>query len=76
MSVACPSFQKDIFRELNPICCSHRFGEVAAEPSRPSGFDQVRRVEIGEKHIALDFFEEVYTSSNWLVRVYKLKKHV
>eukprot|EP00252_Welwitschia_mirabilis_P026501 TRINITY_DN8716_c0_g2_i1.p1 TRINITY_DN8716_c0_g2~~TRINITY_DN8716_c0_g2_i1.p1 ORF type:complete len:222 (+),score=41.46 TRINITY_DN8716_c0_g2_i1:97-666(+) len=39
----------------------------------PSGFDRVRRTEIGKKHFKLTHFEEVFTTHHWMVRIYKLK---
>lgn len=39
-----------------------------------SGFDRTRNVEIGNKNIKLTHLEEAYTSENWLVRIYKVKK--
>jgi dolichyl-diphosphooligosaccharide--protein glycosyltransferase len=44
------------------------------EPSRPTGWDRVRRAEIGNKDFELLTMEEVYTSQHWLVRIYKVKK--
>ncbi|KAG9439872.1 hypothetical protein H6P81_020037 [Aristolochia fimbriata] len=37
------------------------------------GFDRVRRTEIGKKYFKLTYFEEVFTTHHWMVRVYKLK---
>ncbi|PHJ20024.1 oligosaccharyl transferase stt3 protein [Cystoisospora suis] len=39
-----------------------------------NGFDFARNTEIGQKEIVLKYFEEAYTTENWLVRVYKVKK--
>ncbi|GAA0157799.1 glycosyltransferase [Lithospermum erythrorhizon] len=36
------------------------------------GYDKVRRTEIGKKHFKLNFFEEVFTTHHWMVRIYKL----
>eukprot|EP01114_Cavostelium_apophysatum_P001029 TRINITY_DN1088_c0_g1_i2.p1 TRINITY_DN1088_c0_g1~~TRINITY_DN1088_c0_g1_i2.p1 ORF type:complete len:728 (-),score=169.38 TRINITY_DN1088_c0_g1_i2:51-2234(-) len=52
----------------------YRFGEMVLDPSKPAGFDRVRNVEIGNKKIKLKHLEEVYTSENWLVRIYRVKK--
>lgn len=54
--------------------CYYRFGEVLTDPSKPLGFDKVRNVEIGNKNIKFEHLEEVYTSENWLVRIYKVKR--
>ncbi|CAH9098614.1 unnamed protein product [Cuscuta europaea] len=37
------------------------------------GFDRVRRTEIGKKYFKLTYFEEVFTTHHWMVRIYKLK---
>ena len=54
-------------------CTYYRFGEMQFDPHRPSGFDRVRNVEIGKKDISLKYIEEAYTSTNWMVRLYKVK---
>jgi len=54
--------------------CYYRFGEVVLDRSRPPGYDRVRQVEIGNKDIKFEHLEEAYTSENWLVRIYKVKK--
>ncbi|XP_068655990.1 dolichyl-diphosphooligosaccharide--protein glycosyltransferase subunit STT3A-like isoform X1 [Aristolochia californica] len=36
-------------------------------------FDRVRRTEIGKKYFKLTYFEEVFTTHHWMVRLYKLK---
>ncbi|XP_043707600.1 dolichyl-diphosphooligosaccharide--protein glycosyltransferase subunit STT3A-like [Telopea speciosissima] len=37
------------------------------------GFDKVRGTEIGKKYFKLNYFEEVFTTHHWMVRIYKLK---
>ncbi|KAL8271929.1 hypothetical protein Esti_004053 [Eimeria stiedai] len=44
----------------------HRFGQAT------KGFDFARKVQIDNKDIHLEHFEEVYTTENWVVRIYKL----
>jgi len=53
--------------------CYYRFGQVYTEKGRPSGFDRVRNVEIGNKDFELDYLDEAYTSQHWIVRIYKVK---
>ncbi|KAG9148864.1 hypothetical protein Leryth_020827 [Lithospermum erythrorhizon] len=36
------------------------------------GYDKVRQTEIGKKHFKLNYFEEVFTTHHWMVRIYKL----
>jgi len=54
--------------------CYYRFGDVYTEGGKPSGYDRVRNVEIGNKDFELDKLEEAFTSEHWLVRIYKVKK--
>jgi len=52
--------------------CFYRFGAVYTDAGKPSGYDRVRNVEIGNKGFQLEYMEEVYTSQHWLVRIYKV----
>jgi len=52
--------------------CYYRFGEVYTEHNKPSGYDRVRNVEIGNKDFDLEYIEEAYTTQHWLVRIYKV----
>ena len=36
-------------------------------------YDRARGVEIGNKDIKLEYLEEAFTTSNWIVRIYKMK---
>lgn len=40
---------------------------------KPSGYDRVRNMEIGNKDFELETLEEAYTTEHWLVRIYKVK---
>ncbi|XP_014666610.1 PREDICTED: dolichyl-diphosphooligosaccharide--protein glycosyltransferase subunit STT3A-like [Priapulus caudatus] len=53
--------------------CYYRFGSVYTEQGKPTGYDRVRNVEIGNKDFELDVLEEAYTTEHWLVRIYKVK---
>lgn len=55
--------------------CYYRFGELMTEYGRPPGWDRARGVEIGNKDIVLNHLEEALTTSNWIVRIYKVKPH-
>ena len=48
----------------------HRFGEVETWQGR--GYDRPRETEIGVKDIHLKYFEEAYTSVNWMIRIYRV----
>lgn len=54
--------------------CYYRFGQVHTEEGRPTGYDRVRNVEIGNKDFELEYVEEAYTSQHWIVRIYKVLK--
>ncbi|CAG5112278.1 Oidioi.mRNA.OKI2018_I69.chr2.g6508.t1.cds [Oikopleura dioica] len=45
----------------------YRYGGQNVQKGKPSGWDRVRKAEIGNKDFELEFFEEVYTSSRWLL---------
>ncbi|XP_050448442.1 dolichyl-diphosphooligosaccharide--protein glycosyltransferase subunit STT3A [Cataglyphis hispanica] len=53
--------------------CYYRFGQVFTEGGKPSGYDRVRNMEIGNKNFELNILEEAYTTEHWLVRIYKVK---
>ena len=36
---------------------------------------RARSAEIGAKDFELDYVEEAYTSSNWIVRIYKVPRN-
>ncbi|KAJ8433297.1 hypothetical protein Cgig2_012865 [Carnegiea gigantea] len=36
-------------------------------------YDQARGVKIGNKNVKLEYLEEAFTTSNWIVRIYKVK---
>merc|ERR1712157_560092 len=40
----------------------------------PAGYDNTRNMVIGNKDFTLTYLEEAYTSSRWLVRIYRVKK--
>ena len=44
------------------------------ENGRPTGFDRVRGVEIGNKNFELEHLDEAFTSEHWIVRIYKVKQ--
>uniref|UniRef100_A0A915BMQ0 dolichyl-diphosphooligosaccharide--protein glycotransferase n=3 Tax=Parascaris univalens TaxID=6257 RepID=A0A915BMQ0_PARUN len=52
----------------------YRFGEIKLGYQQPAGLDRTRGYVIGKKDIVLEHLEEAYTSENWLVRIYKVKR--
>lgn len=58
-----PALKKSLMYKLS----YHRFGQAT------KGFDFARKVQIGTSNIELKYFEEVYTTENWVVRIYKVR---
>lgn len=52
--------------------CYYRFGEVKTAADKPTGYDSVRRAEIGLKHYDLKYFREAYSSDRWMVRIFEV----
>ncbi|PPR95518.1 hypothetical protein GOBAR_AA25148 [Gossypium barbadense] len=52
--------------------CYYRFGEMLTEYGKPPGYDRARGVEIGNKDVKLEHLEEAFTTSNWIVRIYRV----
>lgn len=61
-----------VFESLLYKLSYHRFGDVQTEYGQSPGYDRARKTEIGSKRFGLDGFEEVFTSKNWVVRVYRV----
>eukprot|EP00889_Picochlorum_renovo_P001289 jgi/Picre1/28319/NNA_003725.t1 len=49
----------------------YRFWELSQGPSR--GMDRVRGTTIGYMDYELEYFEEVFTTTHWMVRIFKRK---
>lgn len=62
-----PTFKNSIMYKLN----YYRFWEE--DTGRGKGFDNVRNAKIGHTHFKLKYFEEVFSSQRWLIRIYKRK---
>lgn len=54
--------------------CYYRFDEMSTVAGQPAGYDRVRNTVVGVKDIKLKYFEEAFTSENWIVRLYRVKK--
>lgn len=52
----------------------YRFGDMNVAYGQQPGMDRTRGYVIGRKDITLTHLEEAYTTENWLVRIYKVKK--
>jgi len=68
------SGSKILLNSLMYKLCYYRFGAVMTEYGKPSGYDRVRNVEIGNKDFQLEYLDEAFSSEHWLVRIYKVKK--
>jgi dolichyl-diphosphooligosaccharide---protein glycosyltransferase len=51
-------------------CC--RYADASEKAFGRRGFDRVRNTVIGDMDVNLRYFEEVYTTEHWLVRIYKM----
>ncbi|KAL4472384.1 hypothetical protein ABPG74_018333 [Tetrahymena malaccensis] len=51
----------------------YRFDEIQTAYQKPKGWDNVRNQEVGLKKFKLEYFEEAFTSENWIVRIYRRK---
>ena len=51
----------------------YRFADAAGAAFGRRGYDRVRNAEIGESEFSLKYFEEVFTSQHWLMRVYRVR---
>lgn len=51
----------------------HEFKEGSALATGQEGLDRVRNAVIGKMNIQLKYFEEVFTSEHWMIRIYKVK---
>ncbi|GAB4823675.1 hypothetical protein N2152v2_010721 [Parachlorella kessleri] len=51
----------------------YRFADVGPMLGGPRGFDRVRQTVIGLTDFKLRYFEEVFTSEHWMIRIYKVK---
>ena len=52
----------------------YRFNEVRMSYQHPPGFDTVRNMAVDPTPIKLKYFTEVYTTTRWILRVYKINK--
>ena len=53
--------------------CYYRFSDnMKYDDGMPGGYDQARRQDIGNQKINLETMEEVFTSENWVVRIYRV----
>ena len=48
---------------------------LCVQNGKPFGYDIARGAEIGHKNFDLAHFEEVFTSRNWLYRLYRLRSY-
>ena len=65
-----------VFRESVLYRLSYyRFFQVKTKTNEPAGYDRVRMQKVPDRAVGkLSEFEEAYTSKNWLVRIYRIKK--
>ncbi len=51
------------------MLCS--FADESQITTGQRGFDRVRNTIIGKMNFKLQYFEEVFTSQHWMMRIYK-----
>jgi len=51
----------------------YRFADASAAAFGRRGWDRVRNSEIGDTDFSLKYFEEVFTSQHWLMRIYRVR---
>ncbi|GBG71322.1 hypothetical protein CBR_g8744 [Chara braunii] len=54
-------------------CLMYKLSYYRFTDATGDGYDRVRGTQIGKKHFKLNYFEEVFTTQHWMVRIYKLK---
>ena len=52
----------------------YRYNEVRMSYQHPPGFDTVRNMAVDPKPIKLKYFTEVYTTTRWILRIFKINK--
>jgi len=67
---ATPKMKESIMYKLS----YYRFAEMYTQYEQPPGFDIVRQQVVGDSKIQLKHFTEVYTSENWMVRIFAVNK--
>ena len=68
VSTPAPAMKNSLMYKL----CYHNFPQMAKDYTGKLGFDRARNVAIQDDP-KLEYFEEVFTSSHWMLRVYRLK---
>ncbi len=64
---------KTMLNSLMYRLCYYRTHEQQIHPQAPKGYDMVRGVQAHSDPIELEYFEEVFTTERWMLRIYKLK---
>jgi len=49
------------------------FADAAQKQFGHWGFDRVRQTVIGKPNVSLKYFEEVFTSNHWMMRIYRVR---
>jgi dolichyl-diphosphooligosaccharide--protein glycosyltransferase len=52
--------------------CYYNFGRFRFPDSVPRGTDMMRKTQIANLDFTLNWFEEAFTSKNWIVRIYRV----
>lgn len=49
------------------------FATAAERQFGQRGLDRVRNAVIGKQEVSLKYFEEVFTSQHWMMRIYRVR---
>ncbi|WIA39883.1 hypothetical protein OEZ86_013325 [Tetradesmus obliquus] len=68
-SGASPTMLKSLMYKLS----YHDFAPAAQRQFGMNGYDRVRNTQIGKTEVPLKYFEEVFTSEHWMMRIYRVR---
>eukprot|EP00879_Flechtneria_rotunda_P032518 GHRR01035735.1.p1 GENE.GHRR01035735.1~~GHRR01035735.1.p1 ORF type:complete len:182 (+),score=41.02 GHRR01035735.1:256-801(+) len=64
-----PTMLKSLMYKLS----YHDFAPATQKSLGMYGFDRVRQTQIGKTEVPLKYFEEVFTSEHWMMRIYRVR---
>ncbi|KAF6258860.1 Oligosaccharyl transferase STT3 subunit-domain-containing protein [Scenedesmus sp. NREL 46B-D3] len=68
-SGASPTMLKSLMYKLS----YHDFAPASERQIGMRGYDRVRNTQIGKTDVPLKYFEEVFTSEHWMMRIYRVR---
>lgn len=58
---------------LHPSAGPRSFADESQLSSGQRGVDRVRGYQVGKLNVKLKYFEEVFTSQHWMMRIYRVR---